>query len=404
MLRDASWLSRRRLRDYSTMLIAGYSIAAIWALTGPGIHDPLGRPVGTDFLSFWTVSSALHDGHARAIYAPDQLAALEAAIDPGVDGFYAWAYPPIALLLVYPLALLPYLWSLAGWLALGLGGYLSALWRIWPRPLTIWAGIAFPAVFVTLGHGQNGLLTAALLGWALLLLPGRPGIAGVLIGLLTFKPQLGLVVPLALAAGGYWRTIVLAGVTAIGLAIISFLLFPGSWSDFLGSLPFARSMLELGLVPYYKMQSVFAAARLLGFPMTLAYGLQAFAAAGAAAVAAWVWRQPTRQELKNAVLMAAAPLATPFVLDYDLTLLAFPAAWLVVGGLRSRALPWERVTLAGVFVTPLISRASALMTHVLIAPAAEVALLLILVARIRAELAMALPFGQSDRARAEPAT
>lgn len=405
ILRDASWLTRRRLRDYSTMLIAAYSIVAIWALTGQGINDPLGRPIGTDFLGFWTVSSAFHEGRAGAVYAPDQLAALERAIDPSVDGFYPWAYPPIAFLIVYPLASLPYLWSLAGWLIFGLGAYLSALWRIWSRPLTIWAGLAFPAVFVTLAHGQNGLLTAALLGWALLLLPQRPGIAGMLIGLLSFKPQLGLVLPFALAAGGHWRTVVVAGITAVGLAIMSSLLFPGAWSDFLASLPYARSMLEQELVPYYKMQSVFAAARLLGAPITLAYCLQGFSAVGAVAAAAWIWRQPAGQEMKNAVLMAAVPLASPYVLDYDLTLLAFPAAWLVVAGLRSRPRPWERLTLAGVFVMPMISRAAGQMTHVLIAPAIEVALVLVLVARIRAELAIALPFRhRSEAAGAESMT
>src|SRR5689334_7665865 len=207
MLREASWLNRRRLRDYSTMLIVAYAVAALWTLTGHGINDPAGRPVGTDFLSFWTVSSALHHDQAASIYAPDRLALLERATDPGGDdSFYAWAYPPIALLLVYPLALLPYLWSLALWLALGLALYLSVLWRIVPRPLTLWAGLAFPPVFVTAGHGQNGLLSAGLLGSALLLLPTRPWLSGMLIGLLGYKPQIGLLIPFALAAGGQWRT------------------------------------------------------------------------------------------------------------------------------------------------------------------------------------------------------
>ncbi len=372
MLREASWLNRRRLRDYSTMLIAAYAAAALWALTGYGINDPLGRPVGTDFLSFWTVSSALQHDQAPAIYAPERLAQLEHAADPDTDElFYAWAYPPIALLLVYPLALLPYLWSLALWLALGLGLYLAVLWRIMPRPLTLWAGLAFPAVFVTVSHGQNGLLTAGLLGWALL-------------GLLSFKPQLGLLVPFALAAAAQRRTIAAAALTVLGLSAASLALFGSAlWSDFLASLPFARAMLELELVPYYKLQSVFAATRLLGGSIGLAYALQGLVAAGAASLAVWAWRQPVAQDLKNAALMTASLLATPFMLDYDMTLLAPPAAWLVSRISRVEALPWEKLILAIICLATVASRGLGYATHILLAPIAEAALLLTIVARIR---------------------
>jgi alpha-1,2-mannosyltransferase len=385
MLREASWLNRRRLRDYSTMLIAAYAVVAFWALTGHGIHDPAGRPIGTDFLSFWTVSSALQHDQTSAIYAPERLAELEHAADPGANElFYAWAYPPIALLLVYPLALLPYLWSLALWLALGVGLYLAVLWRIMPRPLTLWAGLAFPAVFVTVSHGQNGLLSAGLLGSALLLLPARPWSAGVLIGLLSFKPQLGLLIPFALAAGAQWRTMAAAALTVLGLSAASLALFGSTlWSDFLASLPFARAMLELELVPYYKLQSVFAATRLLGGSVALAYALQGLVAVGAASLVVWVWRQPAAQDLKNAALMTASLLATPFVLDYDMALLAPPAAWLVSRISRGEALPWEKLILAVVCLAPVASRGLGYATHILLAPVAEAALLLTIVARIR---------------------
>ena len=388
-LREAPWLTARRLRDYSTILIAAYAVAALWAVTGHGINDPLGRPIGTDFLSFWTVSSALQGGQIRAIYSPEALATLEHAVDPTADGgpFYAWAYPPIALLLVYPLALLPYLWSLAVWLTVGLAAYLAALWQILPRRLTLWAGLAFPAVFICLSHGQNGLLSAALLGWGLLLLPSRPILAGVLMGVLAFKPQLGLVIPLALAAGGHWRTIVVATATVFALTAATLAIFGvDPWWDFVASLPFARSMLELGLVPYHKLQSAFAATRLAGGAVPLAYAVQGITTLGATALVAWVWRRPVKQELKNAVLMTAVPLATPFVLDYDLTLLAFPAAWLTLSGLRSGALPWERITLAAICLVPLISRGGALLTHLLVTPLVVAALLLVLAVRIHAEV------------------
>jgi hypothetical protein len=385
MLREAPWLNQRRLRDYSTMLIVAYTVVTLWALTGHGINDPAGRPVGTDFLSFWTVSSALHHDQTGAIYAPDRLALLERAADPGSDdNFYAWAYPPIALLLVYPLALLPYLWSLALWLVLGLGLYLSVLWRIIPRPLTLWAGLAFPPVFVTAGHGQNGLLSAGLLGSALLLLPTRPWLSGMLIGLLGYKPQLGLLIPFALAAGGHWRTMAAAALTVLGLSAATLALFGAApWVDFLASLSFARAMLEQGLVPYYKLQSVFATARLLGGSIGLAYALQGLVTAGAAALTVWAWRQPVDQDLKNAALMTAGLLATPFMLDYDMALLAPPAAWLVARICRGDGLSWEKLIIAAICIVPVASRGFGYATHILLAPVAEAFLLLGIVTRIR---------------------
>jgi hypothetical protein len=233
LLRDAPWLTRGRLFGYSTALIAGTVGAMTWVLSGNGIADPMGRPVGTDFLRLWTASFALLNGDGLAIYEPDAFFALERAVtQPATPDFYPWNYPPSSLLIVYPLALLPYLLSLAAWLALGLVGYLAALWRIFPKPLTLWVGLAFPAVFWTVTH---------------------------------------------------------------------------------------ESGMNFG--HYYKMQSVFAAARLLGSPMLVAYTLQALVALAAAAVVAWVWRRPTGDpDLKNATLMAATPLSTAFIFDYDLLL------------------------------------------------------------------------------------
>jgi alpha-1,2-mannosyltransferase len=384
-LRDARWLDGRRVRDYATMLIAVYALAMLWALLGHGIDDPLGRPVGTDFLSFWTVSSALHHGQSHAIYAPLELAALERGVSGG-SGFYAWAYPPQALLLVYPLAFLPYLWSLAAWLGVGLGCYMMALWRILPRPLTLWAGLAFPAVLANLGHGQNGLLTTGLLGWALLLLPERAALAGVVLALLTFKPQLGLLIPFALVASGHWRALLAGALTTLLLAGLSFAFFGGAlWSDFWTSLPFARAMLEQQLVPYYKMQSVFAAARLLGSSIGLAYALQAVVGVGALWITVSAWRRSVDPDLRNAVLVSASTLATPFILDYDLMLLALPIAWLLARGLRQGFLPWEKITVAFLCILPLSARMIAYWTDVALSPLAETALLALLVTRIRAE-------------------
>jgi alpha-1,2-mannosyltransferase len=387
ILRDAPWLTRGRVIGYSTALIAGTVAVMTWVLSGQGIADPAGRPVGTDFLRLWTASYSLLNGEERAIYDPEAFFALEKAVtQPATPDFYPWNYPPSSFLIVYPLALLPYLQSLAAWLVLGLAGYLAALWRIIPKPLTLWAGLAFPAVFWTVTHGQTSFLTASLFCWGLLQLPRRPALAGILFGALTFKPHLGLLLPVALVAGGHWRALVAAALTSILSAVMSIVFFgTGVWADFLASTSDTRTMLESGLNfgHYYKMQSVFAAARLLGSPMFVAYGLQALVALIVAGAVVWVWRRPTGdRDMKNAALMAATPLSTAFIFDYDLTLLAPAIAWLARKGVTDRALPYERTTLVASFLAPFVSRVVGMHTHVLVAPICVAALLVVIVRRI----------------------
>jgi len=388
-LRDAPWLTRGRLFGYSAALIAGTVAVMTWVMSGDGTADPMGRPIGTDFLRLWTASYALLNGDAHAIYDPAVFFALEQAVtQPPTPDFYPWNYPPPSLLIVYPLALLPYLSSLAVWLALGLAGYLTALWQIFPKPLTLWVGLAFPAVFWTVTHGQNSFLTASLFCWGLLLLPRRPVLAGILFGGLICKPHLGLLLPVALVAGRHWRAVLAAALTVLASVAASVALFGTSiWAEFLASTSSTSSMLESGMNfgHHYKMQSVFAAARLAGSPLPVAYTLQALVGLGAAAAVAWLWRRPTGdQDIKNAALMAATPLSTAFIFDYDLMLLAPAIAWLARKGVTDGALPYERTLLVAAFLAPFVSRVVGMYTPLLLAPVTFAALLVVIVGRIHA--------------------
>jgi len=386
-LRDAHWLTQSRILGYSTVLIVATCAVMAWTLSGHGMADPIGRPVGTDFLRLWTASYAVLHGEARVIYDPGAFFALERAVtEPATPNFYVWNYPPSSLPTIYPLALLPYLQSLGLWLALGLAAYLAALWRIFPRPLTLWVGLAFPAVFWTITHGQNSFLTTSLFCWGLLQLPRRPVLAGVLFGVLTLKPHLGLLLPVALIAGRQWRTVTAAAAAAVLSATASVVLFgTGLWADFLASTTATRSMLENGLHlgQYYKMQSVFAAARLVGSSVPVAYTLQILIALAAAAAVAWCWRRPGGDpHMKNALLMAATPLATAFVFDYDLMLLAPAIAWVAQRSVTGGPLPFERAALAAAFLVPFVSRPVGMYTHLLLAPIFIAALLLVIIRRI----------------------
>ena len=135
-----------------------------------------------------------------------------------------------------------------------------------PMPLWLLVALAFPAVLINVGHGQNGFLTAALLGAALVQLDRRPIVAGILFGLLAYKPQFGLMIPIALLAGGRWRCFAAAAAAVALLALATTIAFgPHVWQAFFDSTRFTRVVaLEQGNTGWYKIQSVFAWARMWG--------------------------------------------------------------------------------------------------------------------------------------------
>jgi hypothetical protein len=272
--------------------------------------------------------------------------------------YFGWHYPPLFLLIAAPLALLPYGAALATWMAATLPLYLIALKHALPVRRWYVFALAFPAVFVNLGHGQNGFLTAALLGGGLLLLEKRPWLAGVLFGLLAYKPQFGLLIPIVLAAGGYWRTILSGAATVVVASAGAYLAFgEETWRAFFQSLHLTQSyVLEQGPTGWEKIQSAFSAVRMWGGGVTLAYIVQGIVAFAAAAATIWVWRSRAPTAVKGATLCVAALMATPYVLDYDLIVLALPMAFVAMEGARTGFRDWEKCALAIVWLLPLLSR------------------------------------------------
>src|SRR6185437_12401404 len=156
--------------------------------------------------------------------------AAEYAVEKGLFGgqdvpFYGWHYPPLFLLVAAVLALMPYGWSLAVWMGATLPAYVVAMRAIVPGPMTALVALAYPAVFVNLGHGQNGFISAALLGGALLLLESKPIVAGVLIGMLAYKPQFGILIPLVLLVTGRWTVVLAACGTILAACAATLALF-----------------------------------------------------------------------------------------------------------------------------------------------------------------------------------
>jgi alpha-1,2-mannosyltransferase len=357
IFRDAGWLTPKRAAIAClALLVIEIAIAiALIASSHDGV-DFAGKPLGTDFISFWTASKLALAGQPAAVYDFAAHRAQQLALFPHLIGYAAFFYPPIFLLICLPLAVLPYLLSLAVWL--GLTGV--AYWRVFRA----WLGdhvatlsfFAFPAVFLNLIHGQNGLLSAALLGGGALMLDSRPFIAGACLGALVYKPHLAIVIPIALIAARRWRSLGAFAMTAAGLGLSSLALFgAATWTAFFKSASVAQTALERNWVGNDKMQSVFGAVRLLHGGLVAAYGLQIIAALVVFCGLFLLHRRSFRSSAEGPAMAAAALLVTPFLLDYDLILLAVPLAWILREGRRTGFLPWEKmVGLAG-FALPVIS-------------------------------------------------
>ncbi|MDY6924232.1 MAG: glycosyltransferase family 87 protein [Pseudomonadota bacterium] len=384
LIRTADWFDGERARAYGLILaVVSALVAAAYLGLSSGRLDPMGKALGTDFASFWTASQLALAGPAPTPWDVGAHRAAQAAMFGEGAGYAAFFYPPPYLLICLPLALAPYPVSLALWLA-ATGAAWVAVVRRWLGPGPGWLPIlAFPAVLVNTGHGQNGFLTAALFGAAALTSQRRPWLSGALFGALVFKPHLALLVPLFLMVSGNWRAFISAGATSAGLCLASLIAFgPEAWRGFFETAALARAALEHDLVGYARMQSAYAGARLLGADGGLAWAVHGLAVAAAVA-AVWMTRRAS-EPARGATLAAATLIATPFLLDYDLTLLAVPLAWLFREALRGGFRPWEKLALVAAFVAPLAARPLALGAGVPGTPLIVLALLILVVRRATA--------------------
>lgn len=375
-LRGAEFLSRERIAIWSGMLIAGYLIAIFWlGLSGHGLKDYAGRPLGTDFSGVYAAGILASHHHASAPFDIAFEAKQEQALFGPATPIYGWHYPPFFLLVAAPLAQLPYLAALVVWQVATLVLYLCAIWLLLKKsptrallddPFWVLPALGFTALFVNVTHGHNGFLTAALFGAALALLDERPVIAGVLLGLLVYKPQFGILVPIVLGASNRWKSFFSAAATVGLLTIVVTVLFGNDiWHAFFAATEFTRKVvLEHGSTGFYKMQSVFALVRLWGGSVAIAYCAQLCVAITALSSLVALWRSDMAMGYKKAALCLAALMVTPYSLDYDLMLLAPAITLLVAQGVVDEFLPYEKSILALLWLLPAAARVIARFTLV----------------------------------------
>jgi hypothetical protein len=348
---ELRWLGRERVVAYSCILLLVSVVSCV-----PSYLHATGA-VGSDFLAFWSAGRLVVGGAASSVYDIRATYAVQAAL--GRHDVFAFVNPPPFLLVVWPLGYLPYNLAWIVWVAATYAFWL-ALSRRCCRGLG-WPVAAFPGALVAAWHAQTGLLTGGLQAGAGGWLARRPWLAGCCIGALIVKPHLALLFPVALAAGRLWRAFAGAALSTVGLLLLAWLIFGAqTMLAYPRSFAVSRYLMATGDTDFFLRQvTVYAAVRVAASPWA-AIAAQALASAAVAALTWRVWSRPGPIEGKVALLMAATPLATPYLFSYDLPFLILPVCWLLREARLRPGGRWERPMLLFFYLSPLATRALAL--------------------------------------------
>jgi hypothetical protein len=332
-------------RDHLLLLVASVAlmlpVLRFYWPAGGGL-DVVGYPLGRDFINVWSGPQVAFGDKVSALFDlrgyHDAIGRLFGTPLP----FHNWGYPLFTLPAFWPLAQLPYFWALTVW-TVALFAIFAAIVLAEVEPARRLQALVLlaltPACLINTIGGQNGFLSAALFLGGVLNIDRRPILSGVLIGLLTFKPHLGVVLPFALVALGAWRVIASAAVTALALFAISTPMFGlDAWRDYLAVVgPYQTELLRQFEGFYTTMMvSVLASARQLGLPYPIALGIQVVVSLGAVAVACWAVRRIADPCARAFLLVTATLLATPYAFNYDMTALGAALVWIFIGRLPQR--------------------------------------------------------------------
>jgi len=335
----SSWLNLRRIRIHALLLaVCLWSVYAIDMSTS-GLRDRAGLIKGTDFLQFYVIGKLGISGKADSLY---NVAALSDQIHefvPAAQGIvYAPLYGPQIMLLFSPLARLSYFPALFLWSLLNFAIYFGCVYLLWKRcrelsnyrwPVLI-CSVAFPGFFHLIAWGQtSGIALLCFTGAFLALVSGKRFVAGILIGCLIFKPQLGLASAAVFLLARQWKIVFGASLSAAAQAGLGWLVYGTQiMRNYLHAVLHASEILPLLDPRPYQMHSLWHFWSLL-IPFHMAALL--LYVASAAMVIAWTihcWKRALPLPVRFAALLIATVLASPHLAVYDLVILAPAFLWL----------------------------------------------------------------------------
>ena len=348
--------SASRLRLYASLTLSICMIRAFWMVyAAKDLIDIRGKPIGYDFITFWSAGHLALEGRPEAAFIREAIIEAQQLAVPGNEAVFLWHYPPTFMLLAAVLATVPYLTSYILFAGSSFALYFGAVRRFLDQPAAWLLILAYPGTFLSVMHGQNSMLTTGLLALALFYLKPKPVLAGVFIGLLAFKPQLALLIPLVLIAGRQWQTFASATITTVlfvGLSLAAF--GPDLWVAFFENITTVRGVMGDGFLRWEKMPSLYITLRMFGVPDGMAFVAHWIAAGCVTTILLWLWYRIGTSKLSCAALVSASLLILPYIFDYEMTLLAIPIAILAVDIAAKGGQTWEKVVLVIAFVAPLI--------------------------------------------------
>ena len=342
-------------------LVGLYDVVfAVTAITGTAAIGYRVDVPFADFLVFHAAVQAFLRDNLAVIYDTDAFTHLQstlyAARLPYELGFRPFLYPPLWLLDLLPFGVLPLVPSVAIFLAVTAGLCTAVLRGIglgWRATVAI---LAAPAASWVVLVGQNTFLSVALLYGGLALLERRPLTAGVLLGFLAYKPQVWLLVPLALLAARAWRPLVAMLATIVALSLVTLVLFGFDfWRAFLVAAQKAgtgAAAIEMYQRVHTHMTTLLAAAKIVGLSDGSAMALQLAGALLAGVAVTWAFARNKTSAERTAILVTATFLVSPYTLNYDLMLLMPAAALLYLHPPRSGYRPGERTIYVLLWLIP----------------------------------------------------
>ena len=340
-----------------TLAILYVAYDTVWGLP-PRAND---YAIGRDFVNMWTGARFALSGDISTLFDwPLYVASQRAAFWPEL-AIHNWSYPPHVLLFTWPLGFFPYPVALALWDILGLTALFLAIrlaLRTVEPPQRLWltvAAMGAPVVAYNIVLGQFGLFIGALCITAWTLRKERPIIAGLLIGILTIKPHLGLLWPVLLLLERRFTVLASAAATTVALVVATSLIF--GWSVFPDYLAYAaptQSMILVNTDLLAVNPTPMMIARAFGLPAEA--GIWFIAAVAPIAFAAFLYVQWAKVEdtVKFAMFGATTFLILPYAFTYDSTILIVPLVLL----LERASQTGPRLILMACYFLPLLGMAS----------------------------------------------
>ncbi len=365
----SAWLTARRLRAHGLILALTLWSFYSWNLATPGLRDRNGNLKGTDFLHLYTLGSLAIAHRGADLYDINAQAALAAQRVPEAAGIrYLPLYPPQVSIFFAPLAYLSYGWALVLWWMCNAGVYgicCYSVWRACPNlrehGLTVAILAAgFPPFFHLIAWGQTSAVALACFTLTFFLLRSRREfLAGLVLGCLIFKPQLGVAAAVVFVSLGAWKTLVGAALSAAAQLSVGILYYGiAPFRQWVHILRHVRTVLPLLEPKPYQTHSLRTFWSMVVPWHGLSVGLYLLSAAVILGLTVACWRRQTvLLALRCSAMLFATVLVAPHLTVYDLVILA-PALilltdWLVVQPLTVST-HWLGTLLYLVYILPLV--------------------------------------------------